>query len=171
MPPLVVEFVSLSPVEVLGSNPTGPQSHIVWGLFLPFPDTPKLGSLMWDSGISLLWYNFCGILFSSLCVTHLARIGFNFTMIAPLLPSCCGFFFSLDAGDPFLVGSIVWGGVSRWLNLPANAGTTGDGDLIPRLGRSPGGGNVHPLQYSCWENPMDRGAFQATFCKVTKSLT
>ena len=40
-------------------------------------------------------------------------------------------------------------------NLPAN---TGDTSSIPRLGRSPGGGNVNPLQYSCLENPMDRGA-------------
>ena len=40
-------------------------------------------------------------------------------------------------------------------NLPANAG---DLDLIPGSGRSPGVGNSNPLQYSCLENPMDRGA-------------
>ena len=40
-------------------------------------------------------------------------------------------------------------------NLPANAGDSG---LIPGLGRSLGGGNGNPLQYSCLENPMDRGA-------------
>ena len=40
-------------------------------------------------------------------------------------------------------------------NLPANAGDTA---LIPGLGRSPGGGNDYPLQYSCLENPVDRGA-------------
>ena len=109
------------------------------------------------------------LLFSGLWGAHLADTGFNFTVIVPLLPSCCGFFFSLDAGDPFLVDSRVLGGVSRWLNLPATAGATGDGDLIPRLGRSPWGGNVNPLQYSCWENPIHRGACQATFCKVTES--
>ena len=38
-------------------------------------------------------------------------------------------------------------------NLPAMEGDTGDVDLIPRLGRSPGGGNGNPLQYSCWEIP------------------
>ena len=43
-------------------------------------------------------------------------------------------------------------------NPPANAGDTGDPVLIPRSGRSPGGGN--PLQYSCLENPMDRGAWK-----------
>ena len=40
-------------------------------------------------------------------------------------------------------------------NLPASAEDTSS---IPRLGRSPGGGNGNPLQYSCLENPMDRGA-------------
>ena len=34
---------------------------------------------------------------------------------------------------------------------------TGDLGSVPRLGRSPGGGRGNPLQYSCWENPMDRG--------------
>ena len=43
-------------------------------------------------------------------------------------------------------------------NLPANAGDTGDMSLITGLGRSPEGGNGNPLQYSCLENPMDRGA-------------
>ena len=37
-----------------------------------------------------------------------------------------------------------------------------DPGLIPRLGRSPGGGNGNPLQHSCLENPMDRGAWRAT---------
>ena len=36
----------------------------------------------------------------------------------------------------------------------------GDMDSVPGLGRSPGGGNGNPLQYSCLENPMDRGAWQ-----------
>ena len=42
-------------------------------------------------------------------------------------------------------------------NLPANAGDT---SMIPGLGRSPGGGHGNPLQYSCLENPMDRGAWR-----------
>ena len=50
-------------------------------------------------------------------------------------------------------------------NLPANAGDTG---LIPGLGRFPGGGNSNPLQYSCLENPMDRGVWQATVHGVAK---
>ena len=43
-------------------------------------------------------------------------------------------------------------------NPLANAGDTGDSGLIPGLGRSSGGGNGNPLQYSCLENPMDREA-------------
>ena len=43
-------------------------------------------------------------------------------------------------------------------NLPANTGDTGDVGLIPGSGRSPGGGSGNPLQYSCLDNPMDRGA-------------
>ena len=43
-------------------------------------------------------------------------------------------------------------------NLPANAGDTG---LIPGWGRSPGGGNGNPVQYSCLENSMDRGVWQS----------
>ena len=43
-------------------------------------------------------------------------------------------------------------------NLPGNAGDVG---LIPGSGRYPGGGNDNSLQYSCLENPMDRGAWQA----------
>ena len=44
-------------------------------------------------------------------------------------------------------------------NPPDNAGAAGDVSLIPELGRSPGGGNGNPLQYSCLENPMDGGAW------------
>ena len=47
----------------------------------------------------------------------------------------------------------------------------GDLGLIPGLGRSPGKGNDYPLQYSCLENPMDRGAWQATVSGVAKNQT
>ena len=56
-------------------------------------------------------------------------------------------------------------------NPPANAGDTGDAGLIPRLGRSPGGGHGNQLQDSCLENPLDRGAWWATVHGVTKSQT
>ena len=52
-----------------------------------------------------------------------------------------------------------------------NAGDTGDIGSILRLGRSPGAGDGCPLQFSCLENPMDRGALQAIVHGVTKSWT
>ena len=56
-------------------------------------------------------------------------------------------------------------------NLPANAGDARDMGSIPGSGRSPRGGNGNPLQYSCLENPMDRGARWATVRRATKSQT
>ena len=56
-------------------------------------------------------------------------------------------------------------------NPPDNAGDARDIGLIPELGRSIGGGNGLPVQYSCLENPMDRGAWWATVHRVTKSWT
>ena len=53
-------------------------------------------------------------------------------------------------------------------NLPANAGDLG---LIPGSGRSAGKGNSNPLQYSCLENPMDRGDWPATVHGVAESDT
>ena len=47
-------------------------------------------------------------------------------------------------------------------NPPDNAGEVRDTGLIPGLGGSPGEGHGNPLQYSCLENPMDKGAWQAT---------
>ena len=52
-----------------------------------------------------------------------------------------------------------------------SAYNAGDLDSIPGLGRSPGGGHGNPLQYSCLENPMDRGAWQAAVHGVIKSWT
>ena len=56
-------------------------------------------------------------------------------------------------------------------NPPASAGDVRDTGSIPGLGRSPGGEHGNPLQYSCLENPMDRGAWRATVHGVTKSRT
>ena len=53
----------------------------------------------------------------------------------------------------------------------ASACNVGDVGSIPGLGRSPGEGNGNPLQYSCLENPMDRGAWRATVHRVAKSWT
>ena len=56
-------------------------------------------------------------------------------------------------------------------NLPANAGDITDMGSIPGLGRYSGGGNGNPLQYSCLENSMDRGAWRVTVHGVAKSRT
>ena len=55
-------------------------------------------------------------------------------------------------------------------NPPASAGDSGNTGPIPGLGRSPGGGHGNSLQYSCLENPMDRGAWWAIVQGVTKEL-
>ena len=62
----------------------------------------------------------------------------------------------------FLGGTVI-------KNLRASAGDVRDS--IPGLGRSPEVGHGNPLQYSCLENPMDRGAWQATVHRVTQSRT
>ena len=54
-------------------------------------------------------------------------------------------------------------------NLPANAGDTRDAGSVFVPGRPPGVGNVNQLQYSCLENSMDKGAWQATVYGVTNS--
>ena len=66
------------------------------------------------------------------------------------------------------VTELGFSGGSMVKNTPANGG---DVDLIPGLERFPGEENGNPLQYSCLENPMDRGAWQATARGVTKRQT
>ena len=56
-------------------------------------------------------------------------------------------------------------------NLPTSERTIGDLGSIPGSGRSPGEGNGNPLQYSGLENPMTRGAWQATVHEIAKNWT
>ena len=56
-------------------------------------------------------------------------------------------------------------------NLPCNSEDTGNVGSIHESGRSPGGVNGKPLQYACLKNPMDKGAWQATVQRVSKSPT
>ena len=67
------------------------------------------------------------------------------------------FHFHFFPGDP------------RLKNPPANAGDTRDAGSIHGSGRSPGGGHGNALQYSCLENPMDRGAWRAMVHSVAQS--
>ena len=56
-------------------------------------------------------------------------------------------------------------------NPPTNAGSVRDSGSISRSGRSPEGGHGNPVQYSCQENTMDRGAWRARVDMITKSRT
>ena len=75
----------------------------------------------------------------------------------------------LRCGDGIGDSPVLRGG-SVVKNPPASAGDTGDMGSIPGLGRSPGGGNGNPLQFSYLKNPMDRGAWQATVHGVAREL-
>ena len=89
----------------------------------------------------------------------------------PLSPQGCVSFASQGSRAVvlrFLAVRNPWN-VSVVNNLPVNAGTTGDAGSTPGPGRSPGGRNGNPLQYSCLENPIDRGARQATVHGVAKN--
>ena len=68
-------------------------------------------------------------------------------------------------------GSVIITGFPGSSDGKASAYNAGDLGSVPGLGRSPGEGNGNPLQYSCLENPMGRGAWQAAAHRVTKSQT
>ena len=72
---------------------------------------------------------------------------------------------------PPILGNVTSQMAQLVKNPFANAGDTGDTGSIPGSGRSPGGGNGSPLQYSYLENPMNRGAWWATVHGITKSWT
>ena len=64
-------------------------------------------------------------------------------------------------------------GLPQWFSgkeSACNVGAAGDASSIPGLGRSPGGGHGNPLQYSCQDNPMDRGTSSAAVHGVAKEL-
>ena len=67
--------------------------------------------------------------------------------------------------------SLGFSGGASHRELPAIAGDLRDAGSIPGSGRSPGGGNDNPLQFSCLENPMDSGAWRLTVHGVAMSWT
>ena len=75
----------------------------------------------------------------------------------------------LEEGPVWERCSVV--GLPWWLSGEESAWNAGDWSSIPELGTSPGGGNGNPLQYSCLENRMVRGAWWATVHGVAKSWT
>ena len=76
----------------------------------------------------------------------------------------------LSSSSSSMLNAVVPGGAVV-KNVPANLRGRRDTGLIPGSGRFSGGGNGNPLQYSCLENSMDRGVWQATVHRVTKSQT
>ena len=87
--------------------------------------------------------------------------------LAFFFSQCC-IFLSVEALRHVLRGKGFPGGTSD-KDAATNAGDVRDKGSIPRLGKSPGGGNGNPLQCSCLENPMDPGAWKATAQRVAKS--
>ena len=87
------------------------------------------------------------------------------------IASMCG----LECGvSDFCSYEVVWEASQVVLgvkNPPADAGNIRDLSSVPGLGKSPGGGHGSLIQYSCLENPMDRGAWRATVHRVAKSQT
>ena len=81
------------------------------------------------------------------------------------------FHFSGPLKDSIRIYFPVLGFLYHWLSDKEPTCQAGDTGSIPGSGRSPGEGNGNPLQYSCLGNPMDRGAWQATVYRVTKSQT
>ena len=84
-------------------------------------------------------------------------------IFAPAMPS------AWNSLPPIICLSFSGGSVVK--NLPANARDLGDSNLIPGSGKSPGGGNDNPFQYSCLGNPMNRRAWRATLHRGTKNQT
>ena len=74
-------------------------------------------------------------------------------------------------GEPWILNHWTSQEVLVVKNPPANAGDIRDVGSVPELGRSPGEGHSNQIQYSCLENPMDRGAWQATVLGVAKGWT
>ena len=77
----------------------------------------------------------------------------------------------LDIQRQWVLSLLLSSGLSGGSHSKESACGSGDPGLIPESGRSPREGNGYPLQYSCLENSMDRGAWQAIVHRVSKSRT
>ena len=131
----------------------------------------------WFVSIRLLfWYSVCTV------ITVIVGNGNHSSVLAWRIPGT-GEPGGLPSMESHRVGhdwsDLAAAAVTNWASLvaqlvknpTANAGDARDVDLIPGSGRSPGERNGNPLQYSCLENPMDRGAWQAPVHGVGKSQT
>ena len=142
--------------------------------------------MWWWGGRFYLSYMKYTIISVQACLHLLPDISFSLFLMSELLFYPMSVFtWTLPVSDlsscPQKLSSTFWIIFFRYLfdhmggsvvkNPPANAGITGDACWIPGSGRSPGGGNGNPLQYSCLGNPMDRGTWQAADRGVAKSRT
>ena len=84
---------------------------------------------------------------------------------------CRQTYFSFSSTDGQIKCDMSIQGFPGGLSSKESAYNVGDSGLIPGQGKSPGGGNSNPLQYSCLGNSLDRGAWRATVRGVTKSRT
>ena len=100
--------------------------------------------------------------------THMVEWSSSSCLLRILLVSSHGRRVSELCGDLFYKGTNPIPGGSNGKEFTCNAGNLG---LIPGLGKSPGEGNGNPLQYSCLENSIDRGAWWATVHGVSKSCS
>ena len=126
--------------------------------------------------ISVQWFSVQPFLI--FCLIHLLNLHFLISKISFLEIKITFLEILFDSFPIFLffLGNLIAASYAT-LGLPGgsdgkeSACNVGDLGSIPGLGRSPGGGHGNPLQNSCLENPMDRGAWQATVHGVAKSRT
>ena len=124
-----------------------------------FTSMTKYYDICWEFHYGLLVVNFYKY---SIC-TKFSNLG-SHILCMPSRSSLIELFKSSISKSFLLICFWEWYGLLWWLSgkeSACNAGDAGDSGLIPRLGRSPGEGHDNPLQYSCLENPMDRGAWRA----------
>ena len=126
-----------------------------------------LSSLGPESQVFTFWV--CsGLIVGSGCSLMAAQRQVPFLPVLPQgSPAHCSWWLQL------LMTDILWASQTALVvkNPTASAGDVRDIGLIPGSGRAPGGGHENPLQYSCLENLLDRGAWQITVHGVTKSRT
>ena len=144
------------------NNPTHPNSNLsTYACKAPWSSLKHLPHLQ---------FHFCAIfIFNTICLpreTESCRAQGLLLLAASYCPAQC---LTCYRHPIHLWGASQMGLVVK--NPPANAGDIRDAGLILRLGGSLGGGHGNPLQYSCLENPMDRGAWCATVHWIAESWT
>ena len=111
----------------------------------------------------ICWHIECNTLIASSLRIWNSSAGFSYdSSLKPMfLALLCRTCFSWNLKGTLLYFAVLWGGLPWWLSSKEAACNAGDLGLIPESGRSPGEGNGYPLQYSCLQNYMDRGAWWA----------